>query len=321
MQEALDLRSRARPAVTRTATTAAILTGLVVVASILSRGVFLRPANLLNLVYQNVILGVVALGQFLVILTSGIDLSVGSVVGLASVLLVLYQDAGLIGALAVALAGAVLLGVLSGALVAYVRLPPFVVTLAMMQIALSAAQILSSGAAVYTGKGGAEIAPGLAGFYKLPVLGVPAPVVTWFLVLVAVGLFMRTSYGHFTYAIGGNERAAYLSGIPVAGVKVIVYGASALLAGLGGVLSVARVGLGDPQGGNPYLLDSIAAVTIGGASLAGGVGTVLGTLLGVLILGTLNNIMNLLNISPSLQPAVKGLVILVAVYMNSRGRE
>lgn len=306
------------PEVSGAFTTLAILAGLVTLAAILSKGVFLNPTNLVNLVYQNVILGVVALGQWLVILTSGIDLSVGSMVGLSSVLLVLYQDAGLTTALIIAVGGAVVLGLLNGTLVTYQRLPAFVVTLAVMQIGTSTAQIFSGGAAVYRGLGGADLAPGLAGFNKALVLGVPAPFVIWLITLVGISLYMRSSVGHFTYTVGGNERAAYLSGLPVRRVKMLAYALSGLLAGVGGVLSVARVGMGDPQAGTAYLLDTIAAVTIGGTSLAGGKGSIVGTFLGVLILGTLNNITNLLNVSPTMQPAVKGAVILLAVFLGTR---
>lgn len=307
-----------RPEVSATATTMFIFLGLVGVAAILSKGVFLQPKNLLNLMYQNVILGVVALGQYMVVLTSGIDLSVGSMVGISSVLLVLYQDAGPGEALAIALAGAVIIGLLNGALVTYQRLPAFVVTLATSQIGYSLAQIVSGGAAVYRGAGGAELAPLVANFNKTMIAGMPAPFIMWLLAVAGVALYMRTSYGHFTYTVGGNERAAYLSGLPVHRVKMLAYMLAGLLGGLGGLLSVARVGMGDPQAGTSYVLDTIAAVTIGGASLSGGRGSVAGTFLGVLILGTLNNISNLLNISPSMQPAVKGLVILLAVFLGTR---
>jgi ribose/xylose/arabinose/galactoside ABC-type transport system permease subunit len=136
--------------------------------------------------------------------------------------------------------------------------------------------------------------------------------------IILVSRFLRTSYGHFAYAIGGNEKTAYFSGIPVERVKVTVYILAALLAGLAAVIFVGRVGMGDPRAGQWLPLDSIAAVTIGGASLSGGVGSVAGTVIGVLILGTLTNIMNLMGVPPTIQPAVKGIVIILAVYLNSR---
>lgn len=302
----------------RAITTLIILIGLFLLAAILSQGVFLQPRNLLNLVFQNVILGVVALGQLLVILTSGIDLSVGSIVGLSTVILMLYQYLGLFEALMLTVGVAVLLGLVNGFFVAVRRLPAFVVTLAMMLFAYSLAQVLSGGAGVYTGLNGADLSPVIANFNKQTLLGIPYPAIVWIIALIGVSFFLRISYGHYTYAVGGNEKAAHLSGIPVKMVRMIVYGLSSLLASIGGILSVARVGEGHPAAGQWYLLDSIAAVTIGGASLSGGGGSVIGTLMGVVILGIINNIMNLLNISPMMQPAVKGGVILIAVYLNSR---
>lgn len=291
---------------------------LIVFASIFSKGVFLQPNNLLNLLTQNVILSLLALGQLLVVLTGGIDLSIGAVVGLSSVLVVLFQDYGLGVSLIIALGASMLIGFLNGSIVSFRRLPPFVVTLAMMLITYSVTQIMTGGASVYTGRHGAEIASGLINFYKQSFLGLPYPILLGIIAFVAVSLYLRTSNGHLMYTVGGNERAAFLSGVSVSKVRILAYALSSFLAGIGGILLVARVGMGAPDSGTLILLDSIAAVTIGGASLSGGVGTVVGTLMGVLILSTLNNLMNLLNVSPAIQPAVKGIVILVAVYLNSR---
>jgi ribose transport system permease protein len=302
----------------RIVTTLIILVALFALAAILSRGVFLKPSNLLNLVFQNAILGVVSLGQFLVIMTAGIDLSVGSLVGLSTVLLMVFQFAGLAGALVMTLVVPLVIGLINGFFVSLRRLPAFVVTLAMMLFVYSLAQVISGGAGVYSGLNGAPLAPALVAFNKQAIFGIPYPAIVWIVALLGVSLYLRLSLGHFTYAVGGNELAAFLSGIPVVTVRLLAYILSALYASIGGILAVARVGEGHPASGQPYLLDSIAAVTIGGASLAGGEGSVIGTLMGVIILGTINNIMNLLNISPMMQPAVKGIVILLAVYINSR---
>ena len=301
--------------------TMVILIMLGILAGVLSKGIFLRPSNLLNLVFQNVILGVVSLGQLLVILTSGIDLSIGSIVGLSTVILMQYQYLGLAGAIALTLFVAALLGLINGFFVSYRNLPAFVVTLAMMLFAYSFAQVLSGGAGVYSPLKGAALSPFLVNFNKGSLFGIPYPAILWLFTLIGVGFFLRLSYGHFSYAVGGNEKAAYLSGIPVKRVRLLIYSIASLLASVGGILSVARVGEGHPAAGQWYLLDSIAAVTIGGASLAGGSASVIGTLMGVIILGTINNIMNLLNVSPMMQPAVKGLIILVAVYINSRSEK
>lgn len=295
--------------------------GLVIVAGIFSEGVFLRPSNLVNLGLQNAMLMLVALGQLLVILTGGIDLSVGAILALSSVIVVLFQDYGMAGGIAIALAASLGLGLVNGSLVTFLGLPSFVVTLGMMQIAYSLSMVVSKGGAVYTGLQGADIAPPLLNFFEGGVLGVPNPIIFIALAVLAIVLYLRTSFGHFIYPVGGNEPAAFLSGVPVKYVKVGVYVLSALLAGIGGALYVARVGLGYPQAGQWLPLDSIAAVSIGGASLAGGLGTVIGTVIGVFILSVLSNIMNLLGVPPTLQPAVKGVVILVAVLLNSSRKQ
>jgi ribose transport system permease protein len=295
---------------------------LVLIASIFSKGVFLQPSNLVNLVYQNSVLIIVALAQLLVIVTGGIDLSVGAVMAVSSVLVVLFQDYGLAVAFAVALGAAALLGAVNGALVTFIRLPSFVVTLATMQIGYSLSKILSDwggsgGGTVYSGLYGASLPIGFQEFYKASLSGIPYPLFVCLAFLLLIAGFLRTRIGSFIFPVGGNERASFLSGIPVWAVKMSVYVLSAMLAAVGGIMFVARVGLGDPQAGTWLALDTIAAVSVGGASHAGGLGTVAGTFIGVVILSVLNNIMNLMGVPPTLQPAVKGVVILAAVYLNS----
>ena len=299
-----------------------ILVGLLVLASVVSQGIFLQPRNLVNLIYQNALLIVIAMGQLLVIVTGGIDLSVGAVLAVSSVLVVLYQDYGLAAAFGIAMVVSVVFGLVNGFLVTYVRLPAFVVTLATMQVGYSVSKILSGGGAVYTGFQGAPIPTSLTEFYKAAFLGIPYPLVICLILMVILSLYLRTSIGHFIYSVGGNERASFLSGIPVRVVKLAVYAISGALCAVGGILFVARVGMGDPQAGTWVPLDSIAAVSIGGASLSsGGVGTVIGTLIGVFILSALNNVMNLLGVPPTFQPAIKGIVILLAVYLNSARKQ
>lgn len=298
-----------------------ILIGMILLASAFSQGVFLQPKNLVNLVSQNTLLIVIALGQLLVIVTGGIDLSVGALVAISSVLFVLFQDYGLAVSFTIAMTATVIFGFINGFLVTFIRLPAFVVTLASMQIIFSIAKVLSGGGAIYVGMHGAEIPVGLSEFYKNVLFGVPYPLFICILVILIVALYLRTSAGHFIFSIGGNERAAFLSGIPVRLVKMAVYAISAAVCCVGGVLFVARIGMGDPQTGAWIPLDSIAAVSIGGASLSGGSGTIAGTLIGVIILSVLNNIMNLLGVPPTIQPAIKGMVILLAVYLNSARKQ
>jgi ribose transport system permease protein len=299
----------------------AILLGMMALASVVSGGVFLQPGNLLNLVNQNAILTVVALGQLLVIITGGIDLSVGSALAISSVLIVLFQDYGLFPAFVIAILAALAIGLTNGFLVTYVRLPAFVVTLATLQIGSSIAKVLSGGGAVYTGYQGAGLPESLTEFYKGSISGIPYPLVVCVLFIGLIAFYLRTSTGHFTFPVGGNLRAAFLSGLPVKRVKMAVYMISAGLCAVGGLMFVSRVGMGDPQTGVYLPLDSIAAVSIGGASLSGGVGTVAGTFIGVIILSVLNNIMNLLGVPPTFQPAIKGVVILLAVYLNSARKQ
>jgi len=188
----------------------------------------------------------------------------------------------------------------------------------MMQIVYSLSKVISGGKPVYSSLSGKEIDPRLLALFQTKIFGISYPIIICIIAIVIVSLYMRTSYGRNIYAIGGNEMTAHLSGLPVKFVKVSVYIIAAILATAGSALFVARVGMGDPNTGDLLPLDSIAAVTIGGASMTGGVGTVAGTILGVLILSVLSNIMSLLNIPPTIQPAVKGVIILLAVYMNSR---
>ncbi|MCL4559174.1 MAG: ABC transporter permease [Chloroflexi bacterium] len=298
-----------------------ILIGMMVLAALVSDGVFLQPKNLVNLIYQNAMLIVIALGQLLVIVTGGIDLSLGAMVAVTSVLLISFQDYGMGAAILISLIAAVAFGMVNGVLVTYARLPAFVVTLATSQIGYSIAKVVSGGGAVYTGFAGTELPTNLTDFYTTGVMGIPYPLIVCLIFLAAMGLYLRTSYGHFSFSIGGNERAAFLSGIPTRTVKMAVYVISGILCCAGGILFVSRVGMGDPQAGNWLPLDTIAAVSIGGASLSGGVGTILGTFIGVVILAVLNNIMNLLGVPPTVQPAIKGVVILLAVYLNSARKQ
>lgn len=297
----------------------AIFATIVVAASLLSGGTFLQPSNLRNLLLQGAILGVVALGQLLVVITGGIDLSVGATLAFSSVLFVSIQiqGYGLVLAAVVALMGALCIGLVNGALVSYFRLPPFVVTLAVMEIGTSLAQVLTGGAAINTSGDGTPGSVSLTDFGSGELLGFPLTALVWIAVLAAVAMGLRTRNGSFFYPVGGNEQAAKFSAIPVAKIRMLAYVACSLLAGIAGLLFVVRVGGGDPQAGTPYLLDSIAAVVIGGASLFGGRGSAIGTLIGVLTLGVLGNVVNLVGVSPSMQEAVKGIVILLAVILST----
>ncbi len=291
---------------------------LIIIASIISKGTFFQLSNFRNLLFQNAIIGVIVLGQLLVIMTGGIDLSIGTIVGMSTVLIVGFQDYGFIPALILTILAAMAMGFINGCLITLRKLPPFVITLGSMLFIFSMSQVISGGSAVYRGFKGSEISEFLSTFNSNSLLGIPYPAVTWIISLVLAHLVIKSSLGRFIFTYGGNKRTAFFSGIPVKKVGISVYVLSGFFAAIGGLLAVARVSEGSPGAGDVYLMDSIAAVVIGGASLSGGLGSVAGAFLGVLILGILNNIMNLIGVSPMLQPAVKGIIILIAVYLNSK---
>jgi len=289
------------------------LVGLCVALSLLTPH-FLSVSNLLNVMEQTTINAVIALGMTVVILTAGIDLSVGSLVALAGVVLASALQAG--APMPVAAAAGVLVGaacgLVNGGLVTLGRLPPFIATLGMMSVARGAALVYTEGRPI----SGFD-----AGFRVLStgrVLGIPLPVLLTVVVYVAGHLLLtRTRFGRYVYAIGGNEEATRLSGVPVRFHKTMVYVLSGAASGLAAVLLTARLNSAQPIAGIMYELDAIAATVIGGTSLMGGSGTLLGTLIGALIMGVLRNGLNLLGVSSFLQQIVIGAVIIVAVLVDT----
>ncbi len=288
------------------------LIGLCVALTVLTP-FFFTVSNLVNVVQQSAIIAVVAAGMTFVIISGGIDLSVGSIVALAGLVAAdaLHSGLPVTVAVTVALLVGLLVGIVNGVLITFGKLPPFIATLGTM----SAVRGL---ALMYTG--GAPISGFEENFRILATgspLGIPAPVI----VMVAVFIIMhvvlsRTKVGRYTYAIGGNEEGATLSGVNVVFHKTVVYGLCGLLAGLAAILLTARLNSAQPIAGTAYELDAIAAAVIGGTSLLGGEGTLFGTLIGALIMGVLRNGLNLLNVSSYLQQVAIGAVIIVAVYVD-----
>jgi len=274
---------------------------------------FLTVSNLLNVAEQAAIIAVVAVGMTFVIITGGIDLSVGSVLAFAGVVMAsaLHAGAPVPLALAVALGTGLFCGLVNGALITLGRLPPFIATLGMMSVARGTALMFTEGRPVSGFSGGfRSLATG-------EVLGVPVSVV----IMVGVYVFAhfvltRTKLGRYTYAIGGNEEAALLSGVNVRVYKAAVYGISGMLSGLAAVILTARLNSAQPIAGMMYELDAIAATVIGGTSLLGGEGTVVGTLIGALIMAVLRNGLNLLGVSSFIQQVVIGSVIIAAVLID-----
>jgi ribose transport system permease protein len=283
---------------------------------------FLKTENLLNVANQIAVIAIIAVGMTLVIIAGGIDLSVGSLIALSSVIAaLLIRDMGggteagwtmliLASLVAIVTCGAV--GAFSGAMVVMLGIPPFIVTLAMMMVASGVAFLLADGNSIpelpasYTWLGrGANL------------LGIPNAVVLMaFTYLAAHLLLSQTVLGRHIYAVGDNRQAAWLSGIPVHWVVLITYVASGLLAGAGGIVVASNYQSGDPRYGIMYELYVIAAVVVGGTSLSGGRGTVIGTLIGAFIIGVINNGMNLLLVNPYAQKVILGMVILGAVMLD-----
>ena len=259
---------------------------------------FLKSDNLLNIANQIAVIAIMAIGMTMVIITGGIDLSVGSLAALSAVLAArLIRDHA---------------GGLSGALITLCGIPPFIVTLAMMLVASGLAYIASAGQSIY------QIPESFVWLGRgSDLFGLPNAVV---LMLVLYGLahvlMSRTTLGRYLYAVGGNREAARLSGVPVRRVLLFAYVASGLLAGLGGVIMASQLKSGSPTYGTMYELYVIAAVVVGGTALAGGEGKILGTLIGAFIIAVIQNGMNLTNVESYTQKVVLGLVILGAVLVD-----
>ncbi len=275
---------------------------------------FLTVDNLLNVFRQSSVNALLALGQLVVIITAGIDLSVGSVLGLSCVLAAMSLKAGAhpVWGILVALGTGGLLGALNGVLFTKLRLPhPFIPTLGMMNVARGLALVVTGGFPI------SELPPGFRYWGAGALAGVPMPVLVVLGFCLVFHLFLtRTTPGRDLYAIGGNRQAAVLCGIPVDRRLILAYGLSGLMAGAGAVVLAGRMNSGFPLAGAGAELDSIAAVIIGGASFFGGVGTVMGTLVGALIMGVLRNGLNLLNVSAYWQTVVIGSVIVAAVWVD-----
>lgn len=274
---------------------------------------FYTSDNITNVLRQSVPLGLATIGMLFVILTGGIDLSVGSVMALVSVAIaLLIPEIGLWPALAVGVISTVLVGMCAGILVTWFNIAPFIATLAMMTIARGLALILSKGQPIFIDD------TALIDFGTGYFLGLPLPVyVLIFFALLAQFIYKKTVFGRLVISIGSNETATRFAGIRVNYYKLAVYAISGLACGLAGILASTRTGVGSPVLAVGFELDVIAAVVIGGASLAGGRGTVINTMIGVLILSIISNLMNLMNISGYNQQVVKGVIIIAAVMLES----
>ncbi|MED1472459.1 ribose ABC transporter permease RbsC [Bacillus salipaludis] len=289
---------------------------LIVIVSILNPS-FLEPLNILNLLRQVAINALIAFGMTFVILTGGIDLSVGAILALSSSLTAGMIVSGLDPILAI-IVGCLLggiMGMVNGLLITKGKMAPFIATLATMTAFRGLTLVYTKGNPI-TGLGENYL---FQLFGRGYFLGIPVPAITMIVTFVLLYIVLhKTPFGRKTYAIGGNEKAALISGIKVPNVKLIIYGLSGLLAALAGAILTSRLNSAQPTAGTSYELDAIAAVVLGGTSLSGGKGRIFGTLIGALIIGTLNNGLNLLGVSSFYQQVVKGIVIIIAVLLDRK---
>lgn len=277
---------------------------------------FLTANNLTNIARQVSINAIIAVGMTCAILIGGIDLSVGSVMALSGTVIAgLMLTIDPVFAIFLGLILGTLFGFANGVLIAYAKMPAFIVTLAGLGIARGLALI-------YTGGYPISGLPAWFGFFgRGTVLGIQTPILIMiFVYILAYFSLNHTPFGRHIYAIGGNKEAARLSGIKVPKLTLIIYTISGFTAALAGLILTSRLMSGQPNAGVAFELDAIAAVVLGGASMAGGKGAILGTLVGAMLLGVLNNGLNLIGISPYVQNVIKGIIILIAIYVGTDKR-
>ncbi|WP_204181864.1 ribose ABC transporter permease [Staphylococcus sp. GDY8P152P] len=291
---------------------------LVIIVSVLNSA-FLEPSNLFNLLRQVSINGLIAFGMTFVILTGGIDLSVGSTLALSSALIAILMVSGvdsMIALLVGCIFGAIL-GAINGLLITLGKMAPFIATLATMTVFRGLTLVITDGNPITNLNGSYAFQLFGRGYF----LGIPVPAVTMFITFIILYIILhKTIFGRQTYAMGGNEKASFISGIKVNKLKIMIYSLAGLMSAMAGAILTSRLNSAQPTAGMSYELDAIAAVVLGGTSLTGGKGRILGTLIGVLIIGVLNNGLNLLGVSSFYQQVVKGVVIIIAVLIDRKNK-
>lgn len=279
---------------------------------------FLSVSNITNVFTQVSVNAIIAIGMTFVILTGGIDLSVGSTLAISGAVgaSIVKSTGNVFLAIIVAAVIGIAVGLINGLLVSKGKLQAFIVTLATMTIFRGATLVFTDGTPISKlPEAFVKIGNGKLGFMPIPVI------ITIIIAIIAVYALSQTRFGRYLYALGGNEDASILSGINTDKIKTLVYVVSGFASAIAGVIITSRIGSASPNAGTGFELDAIAAVVIGGTSLAGGEGTITGTLIGALIIGVLNNGLNLMNVSPFYQSIVKGLVILIAVLLDKKSRK
>ncbi len=293
-----------------------ILLAVLLISIVMTKGSFLRPSNLKLIIASATIFGLLSLGQALVVISGGFDLSVGSLIAVAITTIATME--GLVGILpgtVIAILFVVLLGALNGTLVAFTSIPPFIVTLGMMSIAKSLSLLLITGQQVRVQAFKDILTPA---FSWLPFGSNSFPIFMIVIAIAGAGILLhKTRYGRYLYAIGGNEKTAIASGIPVKWIKIRVYALSGLMCGLGAVVYLFRNISATPGSGSEYLLYTFASTMIGGISMYGGSGNIGGTVIGIFCLSSISIVLLVAGVPPVLHKAVLGAIVLMVVLLQS----
>ncbi|QUH28330.1 ABC transporter permease [Vallitalea guaymasensis] len=287
---------------------------IMIIVMTMIKPIFINTSNIINIFKQVAVIGTIAYGVTLIIITGGIDLSSGSVVALVGVVVASFSAPGdnIIIAIIIGLLVGALCGAINGIVLSYTGIPPFIATLGMMTIARGAALLYTNGRPI------SNIDESLLVLGTGKIGPVPIAVIIFLLAGLLTHIILRKStFGKSIYAIGGNEQAAIVCGLNVKKIKILIYTFAGVMSAVGGIVLTARVSSGNPTAGLSYELDAIASAVIGGTSLSGGVGYISGTIIGALIIGVLNNGLTLIGVSPYWQQVVKGLIIVGAVILDA----
>lgn len=300
------------------------LIGLIIFSIIISflSPRFLTSSNLLNVFRQTSINAVIAAGMTFAVLTAGIDLSVGSILGFSGVVAARMLASGynIFLSLLVAILIGAFFGMINGIIITKGRVQPFIGTLATMIFLRGATLVFSSGRPIAVSGDG--VSPIFRWLGTGNLLGIPVPIIIMlFVFIICYYVLNHTQFGRHIYAVGGNEEASLLSGVNTARVKILAYTISGILAAIAGIIVTSRLSSAQPTAGDGYEMDAIAAAVLGGTSLAGGQGTIIGTIVGALIIGILNNALNLMDVQSYYQSIAKAIVILIAVLLDRKGND
>jgi ribose/xylose/arabinose/galactoside ABC-type transport system permease subunit len=296
-----------------------LLVAVLIIATVISRGVFVRPANLMVVTASAAAFGLVSFGQALVVIGGGFDLAVGSLVAMSISAIVFFRsDFGIVGGTVAALAAVTVAGLISGIFVSRTKIPPFIVTLGMLSVADSMSWILAAGQPITVPEYNDAISPL---FESLPLGENIFPIIVLIVGFVATSLLLhRSKWGRYIYAIGGNEAAARIAGVPVMRTKLLCYGLSGLLCAVGAIIYLYQNISATPGEGADYLLLSFAATILGGVYMYGGEGTIPGVLVGVICLASITSALTIAGVPPSIYQGVLGFIVLAVVLFQARIR-